>query len=83
MTQSDLLLEGVELMFIGMGTVMVFLVMLIYAIRMMSVLVQRFAPEPVAPAVTSRPSRAPAPDSASPDVVAAIQAAIHQHRAKR
>jgi oxaloacetate decarboxylase gamma subunit len=83
MTQSDLLLEGVELMFIGMGTVITFLVLLIFAIRMMSALVVRFVPEPVAPAVTRRQIQAPAPATASPDVVAAIQAAIHQHRAKR
>jgi oxaloacetate decarboxylase gamma subunit len=83
MTQSELLLEGVELMFIGMGTVLVFLALLIYAIRIMSALVVRFVPEPVAPAVTTRTRQAPAPATASPDVLAAIQAAIHQHRAKR
>ncbi|WP_439861826.1 OadG family protein [Pseudomonas sp. MBLB4136] len=83
MTANQLLLEGVELMLFGMGSVFIFLVLLIFAIRLMARLLERFA----APA-PQRVATAPAPVKAAlhepePDVLAAIQAAIHQHRARR
>lgn len=80
MTPAELLLEGVELMLFGMGIVFSFLVLLVFAIRLMSTLVARFAPEP-APLVTTAPALPSAP--VAPDTLAAIQAAIRQHRAKR
>ena len=83
MTPTELLLEGVELMLFGMGIVFAFLVLLVFAIRLMSALVARFAPEstPLASASpTPTPPTAPQVDS---DTLAAIQAAIRQHRAKR
>ncbi len=85
MTPTDLLMEGVELMLIGIGCVYLFLTLLVYAIRGMSILVARFAPEPIAPAVNA-PSMRPqttATADVSPDLIAAIQAAIHQHRNTR
>jgi len=85
MTSGQLLMEGVELMLLGMGFVFVFLVMLIFAIRLMSRLIGHLAPAAPQPAA-SRPARpAPAPATALPDgeLLAAIQAAIHQHRARR
>lgn len=80
MTPAELLLEGVELMLFGMGIVFSFLILLVFAIRLMSAVVARFAPEP-----TPQPVAAPALPSApvDPDTLAAIQAAIRQHRAKR
>ncbi len=84
MTPSQLLLEGVELMLFGMGFVFFFLALLILSIRVMARLLERFAP-PVA--LSSVPAaRAPArptSDEIAPEVLAAIQAAIHQHRARR
>jgi oxaloacetate decarboxylase gamma subunit len=87
MTPNDLLMEGVELMLIGMACVLAFLILLIGAIRCMSALIVRFVPESItaetnAPSPHSRPAVAPAQDVSS-DVLAAIQAAIHQHRGKR
>ncbi len=74
--------QGVELMLFGMGTVIVFLGLLVLATTVMSRLVSRYFPEPEpAPA----PVRVAGPTSASPDdeVVAVISAAIHQHRNRR
>ena len=80
MTPAELLLEGVELMLFGMGIVFSFLILLVFAIRLMSAVVTRFAPEPIAqPVATAALPSAPV----DPDTLAAIQAAIRQHRAKR
>ncbi len=74
--------QGVELMLFGMGTVIVFLGLLVLATTVMSRLVSRYFPEPEpAPA----PVRVAGPTSAAPDdeLVAVISAAIHQHRNRR
>lgn len=76
---AELMSSGVELMFVGMGIVFLFLTMLVFAINMMSSLVQRFFPE--APAATAV---APAMTGSGVDktTVAAISAAVHLYRSK-
>jgi oxaloacetate decarboxylase gamma subunit len=80
MTPSELLLEGVEIMLFGVGSVFIFLILLIICIRLMSSFISRFDTAPA-----HRPQTAsPVPEvAADTDVLAAIQAAIHQHRARR
>lgn len=80
MTPSELLLEGVELMLFGLGSVFIFLVLLIVCIRLMSFLIGCFD-SGVAAQPASEPAGAAAEIDA--DLLAAIQAAIHQHRARR
>jgi len=82
MTPSELLLEGVELMLFGLGSVFVFLVLLIVCIRLMSFLIGRFDSGSTPPA-TVTPATANATADMDADLFAAIQAAIHQHRARR
>jgi oxaloacetate decarboxylase gamma subunit len=82
MTSNQLLLEGVELMFFGLGFVFLFLIMLVGAIRVMSRLIELFAPHTPVPAAAQSftKSAIQQPDA---DVLAAIQSAINQHRARR
>lgn len=73
--QTDLLARGVELALIGMGTVFVFLTMLVLATLLMSWLIQRFSPVTVAqPVVVGRKA---ADDG---ELIAVIGAAIRHHR---
>ena len=68
---SELLEQGLELMLAGMGTVFVFLTLLVFATSAMSALVRRF--ESVADAESA---------GVSEEEVAAITAAIALHRKK-
>ena len=64
--QASYLDQGVTLMLVGMGTVFVFLTVLVFAMSAMAAIVKRFAPQVDA--------------VASDDEVAAISAAIARHR---
>lgn len=75
---GSLLSQGVSLAIFGMGTVFVFLTLLIFATALMSLVVARFSPtnsdaeNPLKPALTlSEPSRL---------TTVIIAAAIHKHK---
>lgn len=74
---SELMSSGLELMFAGMGIVFLFLTMLVYAINMMSSLIQRYFPEEPVTSIST-----PATHNVSVDKshIAAITAAVHQYR---
>ncbi|TQV66696.1 oxaloacetate decarboxylase gamma chain [Exilibacterium tricleocarpae] len=82
--QETLLQQGVNLMLLGMGTVFVFLTLLVIAMTLMSAIVQRYfrepEPEVAAPGTGSTPTRSPAGDT---QLLAVIKAAIDQHRGKK
>lgn len=46
--EANLITEGVKFMFLGMGTVFVFLIIMIGAVNMMSFIIHKFFPEPQA-----------------------------------
>ncbi|MFA5921914.1 MAG: OadG family transporter subunit [Methylococcaceae bacterium] len=75
---TELMSSGVELMFAGMGIVFLFLTMLVVAINIMSSLVQRFFPD-VPPLVVAATTVSGGIDKS---IIAAITAAVHQHRSK-
>jgi len=66
--QANLLDQGITLMLVGMGTVFVFLSLLVMAMTMMAGIIKRLTPA--------------AEEGISDEEVAAITAAITQHRNK-
>jgi len=81
--QESLLAQGLDLMVYGMGTVFVFLALLIAVTVAISKVVVRFFPEaPVVPKAIKTLSPKPAA-AVEPRTLAAIKAAIDQHRARR
>ena len=73
MQVESLLGQGLDLMLIGMGTVFVFLTLLVFATKAMSAVAQRLQPVSAV---------APPQQEQDKQVVAAIAGAIAQHRKK-
>lgn len=76
---SNLLLQGFELLLLGMGIVFGFLTILVFTLRGMSALAARLAP------ATEEVLDVPVPLTVSDDrrVIAAISAAVARYRASR
>ena len=78
---DNLLSEGLELMVFGMGFVIVFLTVLVFATSAMSKVVGKYFPE--APAQPAARKAAPAPAVAAnnnDELIAVMTAAVHKHR---
>lgn len=82
--EQDIVAQGVELMLYGMGTVVVFLGLLVLITGAMSTLVNRFFPELEVPVAASSPGGKTGPAARTDgEVVAAISAAITLHRSRK
>jgi oxaloacetate decarboxylase gamma subunit len=77
---GSILEQGFNLMAFGMGTVFVFLTLLVIATSMMSSFICKFFPEAEQ---ESKPSVASAKQKDEQQVVSAIMAAIKLHRSKK
>ena len=82
MTVADLLMEGVILMLLGMGSVLIFLVALVLAMYGMSRLAHRLSPEELATETPSFPAGLPRVETDA-ELVAVISAAISRYRSER
>ena len=80
--QDTLIDQGLNLMLFGMGTVFVFLTILVFATTVMSKLVNRFSPEAEVEAKQSAVQAVVNTHTASPQVISAIEKAIAAHRQK-
>lgn len=78
--QSTLLQQGFDLLIFGMGTVFVFLTLLVICVNFMSMFINKiFGEEEIIVEPKPAPRKAGKVD---PKVLAVIQEAIYQHRAK-
>ena len=81
--QGDMISQGLELMLYGMGTVVVFLSLLVVSTVAMSRLVARYFPESetlVAAAPQPLPVKPGTVDD--PEIIAVVTAAVHRYRAR-
>jgi len=72
--ETNLVVEGFKFMGLGMATVFVFLIIMIIAMNVMSILIHKFFPEPQA----NESSAGSAGDKKN--IIAAITAAVKYHR---
>ena len=77
--QEELLQQGVQLMLYGMGTVFVFLSILVFGTSLMSAIIARFNDED--PTVVGEPPPSPSTTDNN-QLLAAISAAIHAYRSR-
>lgn len=79
--QSTLFGQALDLLVFGMGTVFVFLALLVLAINLMSRFMETYFPDAIVPeAPLNKPK--PGGDAVDTTTLAVIQAAIRQHRDK-
>ncbi|MEA1892719.1 MAG: OadG family transporter subunit [Campylobacterota bacterium] len=76
MDETNLVLEGFKFMALGMGTVILFLIVLIFMMNAMSIIVNKFFPEPKV--ANLEPATSTQKDNKK--IIAAITAAIAHHR---
>lgn len=78
--QQDIFQQGFDLMLFGMGTVFLFLTLLVLATTLMSSAITRFFSEEL-PSETSGSKPAPIAHAVTdPKLIAVLQAAVDQHR---
>lgn len=80
--QSTLLEQALDLLIFGMGTVFVFLALLVVAINLMSRFMGTYFPDAIVPEPFAPKPKAPT-DTIDNTTLAVIQAAIRQHRDKQ
>lgn len=76
----DLMLVGFKLMLLGMGIVFGFLVVLVFALRGMSILADWLAPETKEPAIAGARPVQPIAQAHDEELVAVISAAVAKFR---
>jgi len=78
--KDTLIEQGLNLMLFGMGTVFIFLTILIFATGAMSSVINRFFPEKAAVTPSKKKPVGQAATSIPPSTLKILQAAIDKHR---
>ncbi len=81
--ESSIIERGLDLMMFGMGTVFVFLTVLIFATTAMSAVISKWFPEKVVEAAAPRKRASSSPSmgmAIAPATLNILQAAIDKHR---
>jgi oxaloacetate decarboxylase gamma subunit len=79
MEETNLIIEGFKFMGLGMGTVFLFLIIMIFAMNAMSAIISKFFPEPQ-PSASTQAKTQNNNDNKNKKVIAAITAAVSHHR---
>lgn len=79
--QETLLDQALDLLIFGMGTVFVFLALLVVAVNLMSRFMETYFPDAIVPDAPAPRSKS-GNDTVDATTLAVIQAAIRQHRDK-
>lgn len=79
--ETDLVLQGVELMLLGMGIVFGFLTLLVFTLRGMSMLADWLDAGQLSQAAATTPAPADIPDDR--ELIAVIAAAVARYRSDR
>ena len=80
---SEIVYQGLELMLFGMGTVVLFLALLVVVTSGMSAFITRFLPEPVPAERGISTGGKEATAKVDSQIVAAIGVAVHRYRQKQ
>ena len=80
--QDSLMSQGLSLMFTGMGTVIIFLAMLVVLTNLATRLIARYFPDPIAK-IDPTPKPALVTQAVDAHTLKVIQKAVSEHRAKR
>ncbi len=83
MQDHELLQDGLALMALGMGVVFVFLTLLVISVTLMSKLINRFQPAPLATDTNKKSPHAQPSAGQSDEMLAVISAAVHRYRSTR
>lgn len=81
--QESLLQQGVDLMVYGMGTVIVFLTLLVIATGIMSRIMLRYFPDPIVVEPQKRQAPTASGVAVEPHIQRVIEEAVRQHRKAR
>lgn len=76
MEETNLILEGFKFMGLGMGTVFLFLIIMIFSMNIMSMIIGKFFPEPIPSESTTVKTQ----NNNNKKIIAAITAAIKYHK---
>lgn len=77
--ETNVLLEAIKFMVLGMGVVFIFLTIMVYAIKIQAVLIAKFFPVKEKPPVAKPHATHTSTSVSTAQKVAAITAAIHHH----